>query len=96
MLFALLFDEQDRMVAAAPAAEQQPMGQRYWRDVHPQGIAAEKDWQTAVVDVIDQRLIEKLNSLALDDAELAECRLAIDVLIGVGDDGQDHSGIRAA
>ena len=30
MYLALLFDEGDQLLAAAPACDQQPLGNRYW------------------------------------------------------------------
>ena len=73
MYLALLFDEGDQLLAAAPACDQQPLGNRYWREVYPQSISGA--WgETAIIDIGDRSLSELLLSLAVDSSVLPECR----------------------
>lgn len=77
MYLSLLFDQSDRLVAAAPACDQQPLGNGYWRNVHPQPLDL-KNLQIAVVDVKNEDLVQMLLSLADDSAILEKCRVAFD------------------
>ena len=82
MLFALLFDGQDELIAAAPAVFQYSLGNAYWRDAYSDQIEPDEDCQTAYVEVRDGDLIDKLNSLETDDTHLKDCRQRIAQLTG--------------
>ncbi len=88
MLFALLFNEQDQLLAATPAVFQYAMGDSYWRDIYAADVGWNADFQTAYVEVIDDPLIDMLNSLETDDQHLAECRCRINRLIGLSGDSR--------
>lgn len=81
MLFALLFDEKDQLVAAAPAPAQHPMGDAFWRDIYPQMIPINHQYQTAQVEVKDAELTARLLSLATDDQHLEYCRSGVESLV---------------
>lgn len=82
MLFAILFDQDDQLVAAAPAVDVHHYGSRYWRDVYPRPLPPVL--QGGTVQVREPELIEMLNSLAIADTYLPECRLAIERLVIAG------------
>lgn len=77
MYLSLLFDKSDRLVAAAPACDQEPLGDRYWHEVHPHSLDL-KNLQLAIVDVKNGELVEMLLGLANDKATLEKCRVAYD------------------
>lgn len=84
MLFALLFDGQNELIAAAPAVFQYAVGNAYWQDSYLGELQIDADAQTAYVEIQAPDLVEKLNSLELDDQYLAECRQRIQQLRGLG------------
>ena len=65
MLFALLYNQQDEIVAAALACDQLVMGESYWRECHPAGIEPE-EFQTAYINVIDPAIQQRLKWLGVD------------------------------
>ncbi len=78
-MFAILFDQDDRLVAAAPAVDVHHYGSRYWQDVYPRPLPPVL--QGGTVQVREPELIEMLSSLAVGDTYLPECRLAIERLV---------------
>lgn len=80
MWFALLFNEQDELLAAAPAAPVHAMGREYWRDIYASEVAFSNQCQTAYLNIESNELIQKLESLESSDEHLAECRARIDEL----------------
>lgn len=80
MLFALLFNGSDELIAAAPAVFQYSVGDNYWREFYSGDVNIDADCQTAYAETDDDQLIDKLNSLEHDDQHLAECRSRIDEL----------------
>ncbi len=96
MLFALLFDNKDRLVAAAPAVDQQPFGNAFWRDAYPQPLRVSDDWQTAYLEINEPSLIDDLSSLATDDTRLDACRSSIEALAIKRVSSQPHRSPRAA
>ena len=67
MLFALLYDSQDKIVAAAMACDQQPVGDRYWDEYHLVKLAPKASYQTAYVTVTDPFLQSQLLKLGIDE-----------------------------
>lgn len=66
MLFALLYNEADEIIAAAPACDQLEMGDTFWErcahlDFRP------SEYQTAYVTVVNPKLQHDLKWLGLDD-----------------------------
>lgn len=81
MLFTLLFDHRDQLIAAAPAVDVHQFGADYWRDVYLQPLTPGLRPRVATIEILDQQLANKLNSLALGDQHLAECQAEIDRLV---------------
>ncbi|MGI9517952.1 MAG: hypothetical protein ACR2NP_12945 [Pirellulaceae bacterium] len=92
MLYALLFDGQDRLIAAAPAALQHATGDSYWRDSYAGRIQFTEDCQTAYVEIDDPLLRDMLDSLPTDDRHLQACGARIEALIHSGDGPKSSSG----
>ena len=67
MLFALLYDHSDRVIAAAPACDQISMGDRYWLECHPATISATDVFATAYREIRDRDLQKRLLDLGIDD-----------------------------
>ncbi|MCC6508023.1 MAG: hypothetical protein IT423_02880 [Pirellulaceae bacterium] len=76
MYLALLFDEQDQLLAAAPGCDQQPLGPSYWREIYPQPLPS-RIGETAVIDVTAVDLAELLLGLAYNPESLAQCRIRL-------------------
>lgn len=68
MLMALLYNQEDTIIAAAPACDQIPMGERYWNDVHPFQLSGSELFETAYMNVVHPALRRQLMSLGLDDS----------------------------
>lgn len=73
MELALLFDEGDQLVAAAPGSDQQPLGDRYWHEIYPQVLSGRLG-ETALIDIKQRELAELLLTLAKDSSLLPTCR----------------------
>ncbi len=73
MFMALLFDEQDQLIAAAPACDQLALGDRYWSEVYPQEVSGVYG-QTAVLDIQSTELVQLLQDLSKDSSLLGLCR----------------------
>lgn len=66
MLFALLYDPQDEIIAAAPACDQLALGDEYWFDC--QGVEIDiQHCQTAYVKIADLALQDQLLAISADD-----------------------------
>ncbi len=81
MLFAILFDGQDEMLAAAPAVHHHALGDQYWREAYSADVDYNGDCQTAYVEISDDGLIDRLSKLILDDRHLEDCRRQVNALI---------------
>ena len=68
MLMALLCSQCGRIVAAAPACDQIPLGDQYWLDCHEAGLTSEDLFETAYVFVSDSNLQSLLLGLGIDDS----------------------------
>ncbi len=73
MIVALLFDENDRLIAAAPACDWQPLGDRYWREVYPQPLTT-AGTETAAIEIKPGEMLDCLLSLANHPESLELCR----------------------
>ena len=81
MLFALLFDEHHQLLAAAPACDQQPHGQRFWSNYYPQQIEIVSDTETAYLEIDDPIVQGKLIEFQTDDRLQADCQTAVDRMV---------------
>jgi hypothetical protein len=70
MLLALLYQGEGRVSAAAPACDQQPLGNRFWREVYPEPVAL-RGSETAYVDIDDPVLVERLLRMDFRDGSAA-------------------------
>ena len=66
MLMALLYCDDDRIAAAAPACDQVPLGDRYWTEVFEGEIESGSMFETAYVTVANAQMREKLLSIGVD------------------------------
>ena len=80
MLYAILYNGNDEMIAAAPACFQQPEGNRYWADIYPQTIELRDDCQTAYISIDDPQLISDLETLQTSDDLLSHCQRQVEKL----------------
>ena len=85
MLYALLFDGQDRLMAAAPAVLQHATGDAFWQESYARKLILDADCQTAHVEIDDPKLREMLDSLQTDDQFLQACEARVEAIIHSGD-----------
>ncbi len=80
MLYAILFDSDDRMVAAAPACDQLPYGDRFWTEFYPTRLSFHTGRHTGYVEIDRDDLLQRLGELAHDPTQLAYCAAEIEQL----------------
>jgi hypothetical protein len=80
MLLALLYDHEDKLSAAAPACDQQPLGDRFWREVCPVTVGLLGS-DTAYVDIDDTSLVDRLLRMEFQDG--VEAAKAVDNYLGL-------------
>src|SRR5262245_48342741 len=80
MLLAILYDDDGKVMASAPACDQQPLGNRYWEEIHPEQLNVRHS-ETAHVNIDDRRLVERL--LKMDFQDGTEAAEAIDAYLGL-------------
>jgi hypothetical protein len=80
MLLALLYEHDGQLTAAAPACDQQPLGNRYWEEVYPEKVNT-LDSEIAYVAIDDRSLVERL--LTMDFRDGAEAAEAVDAYLGL-------------
>ncbi|MEM7782848.1 MAG: hypothetical protein AAF939_12325 [Planctomycetota bacterium] len=68
MLMALLYNHEDELIAAGPACDQLPLGDRYWLEFHESKIGPDSIFETAYVTVVQSELQKKLLMLGIDDS----------------------------
>ena len=68
MLMALLYTENDRIVAAAPACDQLPHGKKYWLEYHEADLNSSDVFETAFMMVTDPNLQARLLLLGIDES----------------------------
>lgn len=66
MILAILFCE-DEVVAAAPACDQAPHGDRYWSEIHEGDFQMEKMFETAYIEILDPQLRDRLLAASIQD-----------------------------
>ena len=67
MLMALLYTEDEQIIAAAPACEQIVHGDDYWLDFHEAELSTEDLFETAFMFIADPILKARLLRLGIDD-----------------------------
>jgi hypothetical protein len=87
MLLALLYEHDGKLSAAAPACDQQPFGDRYWREVYPQTVRLQES-ETAYVNIDDPSLAGRL--LRMDFQDGVEAAQAVDNYLGLAMAGPGH------
>ena len=78
MLMALLYGNDDQILAAAPACDQAPYGAEYWIDCHEANFNAADIFETAYVSIERKDLIESLLMLGIDQS-IDAATLTLDV-----------------
>ena len=71
VIFCLLFDHEDQLIAAAPASDVHLYGKRYWTEVYGLVSAPPVDWQVASLAVTDLELVVMLQSLSISASKLS-------------------------
>lgn len=79
MLMALLYCDDDRIAAAAPACDQAPYGDQYWKEIHAGEIVTGAMFETAYVTIQNRELRAKMMKIGLDD-EVCGSQLAKDLI----------------
>jgi hypothetical protein len=82
MLFALLYDAEDLIAAAAMACDQQPWGERFWQECHLAEFDPAERYQTAYMSIVDPFLQKQLMAVGIDqDVDRAELTRIVDCLV---------------
>jgi len=68
MLMALLFNTNDQIVAAGPACDQVPYGDRYWFEYHEAHVDSGETLRTAYMMIADPDLQSRLLMAGIDDS----------------------------
>ncbi len=84
MLLAILYDASGRITAAAPACDQQPFGDRYWRDIYPERVSL-RGSETAYLNIEDPQLLDRL--LRMDFSDNIEATEVVDEYLGLATHG---------
>ncbi len=88
MLLALLYQADGQLAAAAPACDQQPLGNRYWGEACPEAVNL-RDSETAYVEIADGLLVRRL--LEMDFWDGFEAAAAVDAYLGLtSGTGESH------
>ena len=66
MLMALLYCDDDRIAAAAPACDQMPHGDGYWTDIRAGEILKGEMFETAYVEIEDANFRQQLMEIGVD------------------------------
>ena len=67
MLMALLYCDEDRIAAAAPACDQMPFGEDYWTQIFAGFIQPGSIFETAYITVNNADIRRRLLLLGFDD-----------------------------
>jgi hypothetical protein len=87
MLLALLYEHDGKLSAAAPACDQQPFGDWYWREVYPQTVRLQES-ETAYVNIDDPSFVDRL--LRTDFQDGVAAAEAVDSYLGLAMAGPGH------
>ena len=71
MLFALLYNHQDQILAAAPACDYLAMGNQYWIECHRVSVSEADIFATAYREIRDPYLQERLLELGVNESVLS-------------------------
>lgn len=71
MLFALLYDHHDQVLAAAMACDQLAMGDQFWLDCHGVDVCQADIFATAYRDIRDPSLQQRLLELGVNETILS-------------------------
>jgi hypothetical protein len=80
MLLAILYQDDGQLSAAAPACDQQPLGDRYWKEIYPEEVRL-RGSETAYVNIDDPLLVDRL--LQMDFRDGVEAAAALDAYLGL-------------
>jgi hypothetical protein len=80
MMLALLYDRDGQLSAAAPACDQQSLGDRYWNEVYPEPVTT-RGGETAYINIDNPELVERL--LKMDFRDETEAAEAVDAYLGL-------------
>jgi hypothetical protein len=83
MILALLYQRDGQLSAAAPACDQQLLGNRYWKEIYPEEVNL-RGSETAYVDIEDPELVERL--LAREFGDGNEAAAAVDAYLETAPD----------
>jgi hypothetical protein len=78
VLLALLYENDGELSAAAPACDQQSLGDRYWLEIYPEKVRV-RDRETAYVNIDNSWLVEKL--LKMDFTDEIEAAAVVDTYL---------------
>ena len=68
MLMALLYSEDNCLIAAAPACDQIPYGDEFWSDIHQAVINTHDVFETAYLTITNSELRKRLMALGIDES----------------------------
>ncbi len=71
MLFALLYDHHDQVLAAAPACDHLAVGDQFWFECHSVDVAEADVFATAYREIRDPYLQKRLLKLGVDASILS-------------------------
>ena len=71
MLFALLYDHHDQVLAAAPACDQLAMGDEFWLECHGVDVSQADIFATAYREIRDPSLQQRLLELGVNESILS-------------------------
>ena len=71
MLFALLYDHRDQVLAAAPACDHLAMGDQYWLECHLVDVSEADIFATAYREIRDPNLQVRLLELGVNESVLS-------------------------
>ena len=71
MLFALLYDHHDQILAAAPACDHFALGDQFWLDCHSIKINEDEIFATAYREVRNPSLQQRLLELGVNESILS-------------------------
>ena len=71
MLFALLYDHRNQVLAAAPACDHLAIGDQFWLDCHGANVAQADIFATAYREIRDPNLQQRLLEVGINDSILS-------------------------
>lgn len=77
MLMSILYNNAGQMIAAAPACDQQPHGDRYWLDAGVAVVSHQSPGTTSVVEIANTRLVQTLLDLVYEPSIMTVARMQL-------------------